>query len=312
MKLTFLGTGDAEGVPALWCRCEYCQVARRRGGRHLRRRSAVLVNDDLLIDAGPDITTAAARWGLDLAPVRALLITHPHGDHLRTDTLVSRGRFWGGTPLPPLDVYASRASLAGIARLGAPESLRLRPHPIAPFRRFEARTGGPAAPDPRVPATAGPIPAIPPRLYEVWTFAARHAAPEDEAMLFALRQVEGPEVAGRDEGPALLYATDTGPFPEETLAALAELAAAGLRFRLTVVDATFGTGREVKAPGAHMTIEQMLAHQRELGRRGLLAAGARRLATHFGHWCTPPHDELTALLAPHGVEPAYDGLTIAL
>ena len=38
MKLKFLGTGAAEAIPALWCECELCQNAIRKGGKELRRR----------------------------------------------------------------------------------------------------------------------------------------------------------------------------------------------------------------------------------------------------------------------------------
>jgi len=172
-------------------------------------------------------------------------------------------------------------------------------------------TGGAASPDPRLPHAA-PFPAMPERRYEVWTLAAAHGQPDDEAMLFALRQSAGPEVASNGVSALLLYATDTGPFPAATWAALDTIAARGLRFGATVVDATFGAGRELKDPSAHMTIAQMIAMQRELARRGLLAEDVQRLAIHFSHYFTPPHDELVTLLAPEGVGPAYDGLTLTI
>ena len=31
MKLQFLGTGAAEGAPAIFCKCDTCQELRRRG-----------------------------------------------------------------------------------------------------------------------------------------------------------------------------------------------------------------------------------------------------------------------------------------
>ena len=52
MRLFFLGTAAAEGYPAIFCQCANCHQARLLGGRNLRHRSALLVNDDLLIDFG--------------------------------------------------------------------------------------------------------------------------------------------------------------------------------------------------------------------------------------------------------------------
>lgn len=311
MKVTFLGTAAAEGVPQLWCRCDYCQLARQRGGKNVRYRTATLINDDLLIDVGPDLPASAARFGLDLAAVRALLVTHPHYDHLEPDSLRSRGRYWGGTALPLLTVYASSASLALFGDDAEFASLHMEPRPIAPFQQFEIVTGGEMVSDPRLPHSAE-FPATPVRRYAVWTLAAAHSLPDDEAMLFVIRQTAGPEVPDGAETTALFYGTDTGSFPEATWAALDRLAAQGVRFGAAVVDSTFGLGRDLKQPGGHLTIQQMVEHQRALARRGLLTDTAQRLAIHFSHYFTPPHDELLALLAPEGITPAYDGLTVTI
>jgi hypothetical protein len=217
----------------------------------------------------------------------------------------------GGTALPPLTVYASRASLALLGPDAELDALRLDARQIAPFQQFEIVTGGESVADPRVPRAAA-FPATPLRRYVVWTLAAEHSLPDDEAMLFVIRQTAGPEVSVGAMGATLFYGTDTGPFPEATWAALDRLAAQGVRFDAAVVDSTFGTGRDLKQPGAHLTIRQMVGHQQELARRGLLADNAQRLAIHFSHYFTPPHDELAALLAPEGITPAYDGLTITL
>jgi phosphoribosyl 1,2-cyclic phosphate phosphodiesterase len=290
-------------------------VARQRGGRDLRARSAALLNDDLLIDAGPDLGLASARLGLDLATVQALLLTHRHWDHLSPAMLAARARPWGGTPLPLLAIFGSRASLALIDDWDA---LRIAPHPIAPFQPFEVRTGGALAADPRrplypgLPPLAGALAETPPRRYQVTPLAARHLQPEDEAVLFAISQVEGPELAGRGQPPALLYATDTGPFLEPTWAALDALAGRGVRFGAAVVDATMGTGRPGYGAPDHLTLAQAGEHLDALARRGLLVPGARRIVHHFSHFFTPPHDQLAAMLAPLGLEPAYDGLVLTL
>ena len=62
MKVTFLGTSAANANPEAFCRCANCTRARELGGPSLRKRSAVLVNDDLLIDLGPDVQTASRTY----------------------------------------------------------------------------------------------------------------------------------------------------------------------------------------------------------------------------------------------------------
>jgi phosphoribosyl 1,2-cyclic phosphate phosphodiesterase len=313
MKLTFLGTCAAEGYPAIWCRCERCTVARQRGGRNLRFRSAMLVNDDLLLDAGPDLLASAIRLGVDLAPVQALLITHPHTDHLDATHFSWRRKGFAATPMPTLVVHGSAASLKKIAHPEGRDvdltSLRMRERQTSPFERFEIATGGEPEADPRFEGSDLPVPQTPPRRYEVQTFGARHATPEMEPMFFALRQTAGPEAEGRGAPATILYATDTGPFPEETWAAVDRLGAEGWRFDAAIIDSTSGAGKDSTA---HMNIAQMTWHQNELARRGLLRDGARRIAHHFSHNGTPPYEELSELLRADSIESAYDGMVATL
>jgi phosphoribosyl 1,2-cyclic phosphate phosphodiesterase len=59
MIVTFLGTAAANAFPEAFCKCKNCEQARALGGSSLRKRSAVLVNDDLIIDLNPDIMAAS-------------------------------------------------------------------------------------------------------------------------------------------------------------------------------------------------------------------------------------------------------------
>ncbi len=67
-------------------------------------------------------------------------------------------------------------------------------------------------------------------------------------------------------------ATDTGPFPDETWATLERLGVSGIRFGATVVDGTLGRlPLERVVANRHLTMQQMLKHQRLIRERGLLA-----------------------------------------
>ena len=54
MRIKYLGTAAAEGVPAIFCSCEVCKKARELGGRNIRTRSQAIIDDRLLIDFPPD------------------------------------------------------------------------------------------------------------------------------------------------------------------------------------------------------------------------------------------------------------------
>lgn len=82
--LIFLGTGDAMGVPRVYCSCEVCEEARTTG-MNRRLRSSVLVQgqeetDSFLIDCGPDWRSQMEAIG-QRATAR-MLVTHAHFDHI--------------------------------------------------------------------------------------------------------------------------------------------------------------------------------------------------------------------------------------
>ncbi len=81
-QLTFLGTGDAMGVPRVYCECEVCEEARTTGVNR-RYRSSVFVESDkgeFFIDAGPDFRHQMEM--LKKRKLRTMLVTHPHFDHI--------------------------------------------------------------------------------------------------------------------------------------------------------------------------------------------------------------------------------------
>lgn len=82
-RLVFLGTGDAMGVPRVYCECEICQEA-RLGGVNRRYRSMVSVESEagvgFLIDCGPDWRSAMESRGQRF--VETILVTHAHFDHI--------------------------------------------------------------------------------------------------------------------------------------------------------------------------------------------------------------------------------------
>lgn len=72
MKITFLGTG-AIGYPLAFCNCNNCQNARKYSGKSLRKRASILINDDLLIDLGPDTQSAMMMYNKNMGKVKYLL-----------------------------------------------------------------------------------------------------------------------------------------------------------------------------------------------------------------------------------------------
>ena len=284
MKLTFLGTAASEGYPSPWCDCENCRYARTHGGRNIRANSCASIDGRLLIDFGPTCADSAARHGVDLARMEALLITHSHEDHLYPHILRLRGadprvvslpardqRAYPGkrfTQIPELTVYGNRTVGNALADcIEGDEDCRLR------FVTVEAgkvyRQGD----------------------YEIIPVPANHGAPG-----FCLNYII------RTGGRTLLYALDGGPFSEAARAILR-----GFCFDLMVMECTAGPK---KLMDGHMWLDAVSAYRDWLIASGCAADDHRLFLSHMSpHWC-PPHDRFREMVKPLGLEVAYDGLCV--
>ncbi|MCS6948841.1 MAG: MBL fold metallo-hydrolase [Armatimonadota bacterium] len=136
MKILFLGTSAAEGVPGIFCGCEVCQVARQRGGKNLRTRSSIFIDGVLKIDLPPDTLHHVLTYGLDLSRLHHLLITHTHEDHLALHEL--------GYLLPgfaqrelPLKVYGSADFARALGNASETVRRALEVHVLQPFTPYE-------------------------------------------------------------------------------------------------------------------------------------------------------------------------------
>jgi phosphoribosyl 1,2-cyclic phosphate phosphodiesterase len=76
MKIRFLGTSAGWPLPRLGCRDDVCSS---KDPRDTRTRSQALINDILLLDAGPD--TYSHLRTVDPTKIKAAAITHEHSDH---------------------------------------------------------------------------------------------------------------------------------------------------------------------------------------------------------------------------------------
>jgi len=80
MRLRFLGTGSAVGVPAFFCGCRACEEAIADGKARRTRSSVVLEGEAFyLLDASPDLRTQFLRE--HVSRLDGLFLTHQHFDH---------------------------------------------------------------------------------------------------------------------------------------------------------------------------------------------------------------------------------------
>jgi len=274
LKILFLGTGAAEGTPSPYCECPTCNHARQAGGHNVRMRAATLVNDDLLLDFGPDLVAATQRFSARLSQLETVLVTHAHGDHFLSSNLIWRGPGFCPTPITPLSVFGP-----------GPVTRRLRRNPHWPTLAeksavsLETVRAGQRWRSGR---------------YQITALPASHDSSQ-AALLYVVAD-------GRHR---LFYATDSGPLSERAWRIVAREAP----FDAVLMEETMGGAPHWTG---HHNMESFLgAHQRFVC-EGWLTEQAQFVAFHFSHQSNPPHDELVHALAPHGVVVAYDGMTLTL
>lgn len=87
MRIRLLGTGGADGIPALCSKSMVSDYAREHGGKDVRTRAAALIDGELKIDFGPDTLSQIQRDQIDPCDWTAALFTHSDEDHLAVSEL---------------------------------------------------------------------------------------------------------------------------------------------------------------------------------------------------------------------------------
>lgn len=278
MFLKLLGSAAREGWPAVFCACEPCQEARRRGGKNLRRRTSYQLGDTIHIDFGPDSFCSMLAFGLDYSKLRHLFISHSHHDHWFSEDLRLRREGYGYNPAQ-MTVYGSDRIGEGLAALGEDyAAMRLQFHEAVPYEWLQL--------DDEVSVAAIP---------------ASHADGES-----ALNYVFN--CAGR----VAVIGNDTGWWVPEAWDFLQTL-----KLHLVTMDCTAGpkgTGpRDTDTSWVgthHLNCEWVVEVRDELARRGALAEDHTFIANHFSHNGGWMHEEFEDFFTPRKILVGFDGMDV--
>ncbi len=283
MQIQFLGTSASPAMPLPFCQCEVCTVARHRGGKNLRRRSSLLLNQEVLLDLGPDIVTASYAYNIPLTGITVCLQTHPHEDHFDPELIISRHPEYGSQQMTPLLLGGSQKTLSMLdvliqrrcayGSLFTPQTqqaLQLEVVKISPYS----------------PITLGP--------YHIIGYPANHAT-EHDALLYSIT----------DNNAALFYGTDTAAIVEDVWH---DLKARNMRYDLVVLDHTYGIGYPTSD---HLATDEFIRHAHRFAQDHLKDTG-RIYATHLSHEGIREHTALQEYASHYGYHIAYDGLQVTI
>ena len=283
MKLQFLGTGAAEGAPAIFCKCEVCQELRRRGEKEYHTRSQYLIDEELGIEFPPDAYYHALRFGVDLTKLRHLLITHSHMDHFYAHDFILRGYKYTSEPSLPLTIYGN----AEVVKVFEECTRREMKESVAPNYTVKQVTAfQPFSIEDK---------------YVVTPLLAQHSKTE-EALLYLIEEGD----------KAYLHLTDTGRLPQVTLDYLERhFTGRGRAVDFVTFDCTFlrATAGEVSR---HMGLEDNKAMQEEFLQRKIANGHTRYAITHYSHNSAPFSEMLQEMGKEYGYTPAFDGLCVEI
>lgn len=109
LTITFLGTGTSNGVPLIACTCEVCTS---NDTHNTRLRTSIMVQSEkttIIVDATPDFRYQMLRE--HVRHIDALLITHPHKDHIAGVDDTRPFQFFSQKPT---EIYGNKFSLDGV------------------------------------------------------------------------------------------------------------------------------------------------------------------------------------------------------
>jgi phosphoribosyl 1,2-cyclic phosphate phosphodiesterase len=203
MKITILGTAAAEGVPSLFCNCHLCIKSRKAGGRNIRSRSSILIDEVLKIDWPPDSFHHSIVHNMNTAKLKFLLITHGHHDHFaHQDLLYLKSGFATRDELPNLQLYGTKDVINLFPKI---KNIALNHNYIIPFEKYDIGE------------------------YKITTLKAMHGGGTNPLNYIIHKN-----------GKSLLYNCDTGYYEDETWRFLAST---GIKLDMVISECTGGPDR---------------------------------------------------------------------
>ncbi len=275
MKLKYLGTAAAEGVPAVFCECENCKKSRAAGGRNIRTRSQALIDNTLLIDFPADTYLHYLQHNFPLNKIKSCLITHSHEDHLYVDEIKMRKKgFSHLADDAPLTFYSDRSGYEMLSavteKLPNGEAKAVL---IKLFEPFEVEG------------------------YTVTALRAAHAE-KSSPVVYIIEK----------DGKSVFYSNDTSEYPEESME---YLKAYGKKIDLISLDCTEAVSHTTYV--GHLCLDRCAALRETLKEIGVADENTVFVLNHFSHNGTDVlYDDFKEIAGKEGFVVAYDGMELAI
>lgn len=272
MKIKFLGTAAAEGIPALFCSCETCKRARKSGEKEFRTRSQSLINDRLMLDFPAETYVHSLKNNIELSKIHHYLITHVHEDHFYPQDIAMLSKMFSNIPSDSIKYnFYGGAETVSIAKPFAEKTEGLVIlNILEPFKT-----------------------------YKIDDFLV--------TPLIATHTTETPYIYIINDGEKqMLYAHDTGLFCKETENYLYETKP---YFDLISFDCCCGTWPDIDH-GTHLSFENIKTISKKMANADLIDANTKLCVNHFSHNASNVLYADREVYEKEGYIMSYDGLEI--
>lgn len=277
MKTIFLGTGSANGLPDVFCSCDYCESLRELKGKNIRKRSTFLLGDKILLDFSPDIRTQILENNVDFSKIKGILLSHTHNDHLDIQELIKIKN--------PMNIYINSVSEEWLK-----EQIKIA---IKPKHQKNLQE------------KIGHLNIIPIKYHSAFTVEDFEIIPI-EAKHTGLNIGEcGTNFIIKKDNFIRLHASDTGVYSLKTFEFLKNF-----KFDDIVIECTFLDFQKNNADHLDIsTLNKVLTTLRVLQ---CIDSETPITVTHFGHDPKKTHEEIELLMKSlnFNISVAYDGLCI--
>ena len=278
MKITFLGTAAATSYPLTFCQCDNCKIAHTLKGKNIRKRSALLIDDIILIDMGPDFVTSLTMYDKDITKIKYLLQTHAHSDHFDAGHFATRWSEYATINPPHLTIFAHPKCLETMSKMiKSNEDIDI-------FNTSYQQD---------LNITLNPILHSENVCFEDYSLTAIESLHDTQqgSLLYLVEH----------KGSKILYATDTTTFSINALNLLENQ-----QLNCLILDHTYG---EVLNCSGHLNEKQFRKEIHKLKQINAITDSTKIFATHISHEGCPNHVEMEKI-ANGLYKIAYDGLEI--
>ena len=278
MKIKYLGTAAAEGIPAVFCECETCKKAIELGGKNIRTRSQALIDGKLLIDFPADTFIHSLTYGITLADIKHCLITHSHSDHLYPNEIYMRrtGVYAHLKERTPITFYSDQRGyelIENVIKIDNIPECDVVVKKVELYKPFEVDE------------------------YEVTALRATHSPTSSPVVYLIKKGVK-----------TIFYCHDTSEFNDETMDSLKN---SDIKVDLLSLDCTEGA-KDTKYNG-HLNLFRCDAFVKQLKEIGVVGENTKVILNHFSHnGGNVLYDEFIDIASKYGFEVSFDGMEMEI